>query len=113
MPRNRLRRCLLAALLAVSAVWICALMHCEYLTYRYGAQFQDQWSQAALLVRPDRCKVLSYTAASARVYYAGEGGGNTFTFVRDDGDEPRTCSGWTTVWSDSGSADGFIWPYIR
>ncbi len=112
MRLPRIRRCAVVLLLTFAVIWTASLAWCEYLTARWGEQFQDGWREVSLLNQPDRWKVLSYTKSSACVYYAGESAGETLTFVRD-GDGPWTCCRWRAVWSDSGSADGFVWPYIR
>ncbi len=47
----------------------------------------------------------------ARVYYVG-GTGDILTFSKVDETWELEHNGWETVWSKTGSADGFIWPYF-
>lgn len=55
------------------------------------------------------CKVLDYSDTSARVYYVGVNRetGNVIWFIMKDGN--WGLDKWHTVWSKTGSADGFIW----
>ena len=59
-------------------------------------------------------KVLNYTSDTAQVYFvsANRTGGNILSFSKLNG--KWKYDKWErTVWSKIGSADGFIWPYIR
>ena len=112
MRWKHVRRCLFAVLLAFAVIWTGSLLWCEYLTVRWGEQFWDRWQEVSFLAQPNRWKVLPYTPTSARVYYSNDGVGIVFAFIRDE-ERTWTCGSWDTVWSSSGSADGFVWPYIR
>jgi hypothetical protein len=58
-------------------------------------------------------KVMEYSKTSAHVYYVTKNrtSADLFTFSKKDGQ--WVIEKWTTIWSRSGSADGFIWPYYR
>jgi len=95
------------------ALWAGALAKTEYLTYRYGAVFAEEWKQCTMVEDVERCKVLEYSEDSARVYYVEKDrmAGQEFIFVRVDDDWKMTR--WNTIWAKQGSADEFIWPYFR
>ena len=85
----------------------------EYLTARYGAEFSRGYCQTGMVDAVAFWKVMEYQADAAQVYYSlpDGAGGILLHFVRDGGGwSLRT---WEAVWSSSGSADGWIWPYYR
>jgi hypothetical protein len=59
----------------------------------------------------DYLRVLNYSDESARVYYVAQNkaGGDVVEFEKKDNE--WSCSQWDTIWSDTGSASGVIWPY--
>ena len=94
--------------------WVGSIFRCEYLTKRYGDQFQDAYKEYTMVSSQDYLKVLEYTETKAVIYTVIEDGcGNTITFKRANKSEEWEFVEWNTIWSTSGSADGFIWPYIR
>ncbi len=82
----------------------------EYLTHKHGEQFQGLESQTKMLKDSRYFKVLEYTDQYAKVFYVSNTG-DLITFVKNNGS--WELSTWETVWSTSGSADGFMWPYYR
>ena len=67
-----------------------------------------------MIGEPAYWKVLSYNEKTARVYFVEEDGasGNILVFEKQGND--WTYYMWeTTVWSRTGSASAFVWPYIR
>lgn len=114
MKANSIRRIILAAFLMLAIFWFSSLVKYEYLTVCYGDQFTNAYSEHTMLATPDYLKVLSYTDSSAKVYYVKRGaGGNILTFVRSDNQSEWQFAEWITVWSETGSASDFVWPYIR
>ena len=96
------------------SIWIFAIAKCEYLTYRYGAQFENAYVGHTMFETPDYHKILEYSETRAVVYYVSWFGcGNTVVFERQDAQSSWEFVSWNTDWSSSGSADGFVWPYIR
>lgn len=68
---------------------------------------------------PERVSPSSPTAVSAARLWAQVAAtiweaqrGDTLTFCKADGEWILERGGWKTVWSKSGNADGFIWPYF-
>lgn len=83
----------------------------EYLTLRYGKEFVGLEQQTNMLDASRYLKVFSYSENKAEVFYVSDTG-DMITFVKND-DAEWKLEEWKTVWSESGSADEFIWPYYR
>jgi len=81
----------------------------EYLTARYGSQFEGLYVQTHMIDYADYCKVLECDGSHARCCYVEKGVCvNVLEFDFRDGSWEMTI--WETVWSGSGSADNFMWP---
>ena len=81
----------------------------EYLTARYGSQFEGLYVQTHMLDYADYCKVLEYDESHARVLYVDSGVcTNVLDFDLRRGN--WEMSHWETIWSHSGSADSLMWP---
>ena len=94
--------------------WLGSIIKCEHLTFCYGAQFETAYREHTMLRKPDYLKILDYTETSAIVYYVARGtGGDILLFERTSAQEEWEFVEWRTIWSKSGSASGFVWPYIR
>ena len=105
---------ILFIVLSILVVWLASMIKCEYLTHRYGDQFTTAYAQHTMIARPDYLKVLKYTDSYAEVYYVKRGaGGNILKFQREDANCEWSFAEWITVWSKGGTADDFVWPYIR
>jgi len=99
-------------LLLILVFWIISFCRCELLTLRYKDEFADLYLQTGIISQIDRVKVISYSVNNAQVYYSSKNGsGNLLFFKKQSGE--WTLERWETIWSKSGSADGFIWPYMR
>lgn len=103
------------AVLLPVAFYCVSLCRCELLTAAHGHEFEGLDASAHMLEPSDRWKVLDYSGTEASVYYVGPGRiyGNVLRFSSSSGTGPWELTGWNTVWSRNGSADGFVWPYIR
>ena len=82
----------------------------EYLTIRYGHEFIGLESQTNMLNSSRYHKVFNYSDTTATVFYVSDSG-DLIAFVKNEG--VWKLKKWETIWSKSGSADGFIWPYYR
>ena len=104
---------LLLVIIIPILIWIASLVKCEVLTYKHGKEFESLYKQTNMLDKQKYCKVLDYSDTCARVYYVGVNRetGNVIWYIKKDGN--WELDEWDTVWSKTGSADGFIWPYIR
>lgn len=91
-------------------VWIGAIAKCEVITAQHGMEFMrfEEVSKA------EKFKILDYTDDFARIYCISPKrvSGNIHTFAKNNGQ--WVYNKWERgVWSKSGSADGFVWPYMR
>jgi hypothetical protein len=89
-----------------------AIIRCEILTSVYGKEFIGLDRQTNMLAGGRTVKVLNYSDNSARVYYNDRFGGDILIFEKKNG-EWKLAVWERTVWSKYGSADDFMWPYIR
>lgn len=91
--------------------WLLPYLRYEYLTFQYGNTFAGLQNSTHMIDEVDNLKVLTYSDSHARVYYIGNTG-DILTFRKVNGSWELENGGWVTVWSKTGSADGFIWPYF-
>lgn len=102
------------SLFGLATIWGISIAKCEKLTAQYGAQFADLYKNYTMFEEPDDFKVLQYQDTKASVYYVTRGsGGDIVHYRRDEVLDAWQFDEWETVWSRTGSASGFVWPYIR
>ena len=111
------RLILLLILVLLFEPWIVALIHCEILTAKHAdADMLEAVNAHQAYMEIDTLKVLDYKPYSyCKVYGKSESSGNVFVLVHnfDEDQSGWNVVHWDTIWSKTGSADGFIWPYIR
>ena len=83
----------------------------EYLTFKYGHEFNGLELQTNMLDSYKYFKVLEYSEQEAIVFYVSDTG-DVITFSKENS-EQWSMQEWRTIWSNSGSADSFFWPYYR
>lgn len=105
-----------AIVLLVLSPWIVSLVRCEVLTAKYA----DNEVVAAcesnnMIGKIDTLKVLERKPLFLKVYVRNGQGGHVMLLEKEmDTDRERWKVGqWQTIWAKHGSADGFVWPYIR
>lgn len=92
--------------------WTGSYVKYEVLTVIYRQEFSELYKLTNMIDQVDYLKVMEYSDNHARVYYVTKNVyGNLVTFIKEY--DRWNLEHWETVWSKSGSADGFIWPYIR
>lgn len=112
--RKYLIRVSIIVLAVFLLVWGASILKCEVLTYFYGSQFSIIYQENTMMGEIDYLKILNYSTRTARVYYVSKNrtGGDILIFTKRNG--KWVYEKWErTVWSKTGSADGFVWPYIR
>ena len=116
---KKLKITVLIIISAFVLFWICSIVLCEYNTYKYGEIFRntkihDIGGERYL----DDCniKVLKYNNDYAKVYAVYENDlnevGLLYYFTKND-DGNWIFDYDYAVYSTTGSADGFVWPYGR
>ena len=83
----------------------------EYLTLLHGEEFIGLEQQTNMLNQSKYLKVLEYSSTEAKIFYVSDTG-DIITFVKDENNQWKKKE-WITIWSTSGSADSFYWPYYR
>ncbi len=103
-------------LVIIFIVWGIPMLKCEYLTARYGHEFdlEEPYKQNSLIPKTQSFKVMSYGEELAELYCIGENYsvGNVLIFKKTDGkwtyDKWGECV-WTAL---GGNADNDVWPYF-
>lgn len=99
--------------------WICSIAVCEYNTYKYveifrNVKIHDIGGEG--YIDDDKVKVLKYTKDSAAVYsvlkneFANAG---TIYYFKRDNENNWKFDYYDTIWSKTGNADKYVWPYVR
>ena len=88
--------------------WSISVLLCEICTMIYGKEFVGEYNQTGMIGGDPIPKVLKYSKTEAKVYYVDEFAGNIIYFKKINNE--WIMESWDTVWSTSGSADGFMWP---
>lgn len=109
------KKFVIAFALLFVAFYCISLFKCEFLTAVHGDEFEGLETNTNMLEKSDYLKVLDYSDTDSTVYYVGPNRSyaNILSFSRNGKTDQWVHVKWDTIWSKSGSADGFIWPYIR
>lgn len=85
----------------------------ELLTAKYGKEFAYGYEQSGMIEQIEYFKVISCFNGNATVFYVlnEHSAGVLMNFARGSGE--WTLTDWRVIWSTSGSADSFCWPYYR
>ncbi len=104
---------IIIGLLVLVIVFVAAFPYikAEYLTKKYGHEFENLQEATNIIGDVRYLKVLSYSPEKATAFYVSDTG-DLLTFEKT-ADDTWAFVTWYTVWSKSGSADGFMWPYYR
>lgn len=97
--------------------WLVSLIRCEILTAKFnGNELISVCEENNMIGEIDTLKVLEKNPFFfLKVYVRNEQGGHVMLLEKDMNTIQKQwkIAYWWTVWSKYGSADGFIWPYIR
>lgn len=107
-------RGLYVVFIVFSLIWGISILKCELLTALYGSQFEVLYQENAMMGDIDGLKVLDHSSDTARVYHVSKNraAGDILVFSKQK--DRWMYDKWErTVWSKTGSADGFLWPYVR
>ncbi len=105
-----------AIVFALSMPWIASIIHCEILTAKYSDEYLLDACNNNMVGRLDTLKILDYKPYSyCKAYGKTNESGNLFILIYDGyiGQPSWNAVYWDTIWSKTGNADGFVYPYIR
>jgi hypothetical protein len=102
---------IMALALIFFGYWSLTILHCEYLTFKYGSEYVGLEEQTKMLPEAANLKVLYRGKYYSAVYYRAEDWGDILYFS-NTGNGHKLIE-WETIWSKGGSADDFMWPYLR
>ena len=85
----------------------------ELLTKKYGAIFEYEYQQSGMITEIEYFKVISCSNGDATVFYVlkNYSAGVCMNFRKEH--ESWQMVSWQVIWSTSGNADKFYWPYYR
>lgn len=115
--KTKIKYFLFGVIFCLICTWIGSLIKCEILTYKHYDEFKDAYKQNTMFGEIEYFKVLEYapnrTHNLAQVYYVSEGNaaGDVLTFEYNSDTDLWEQIGWSTIWSDMGSASDVIYPY--
>lgn len=95
-------------------IWIFSpYIKAEILTYKYGEMFEEEYMQTNMIDEIEYYKVVDYSDTMAKVLYVEKNHitGNLIVFTKDNNNWKLLL--WKAVWSTTGSADEFMWPYYK
>ena len=103
-------------LVIIFIVWGIPMIKCEYLTAKYGHEFDLTAipEEDPMLSEPDWFRILSYNDKYTEIYYISEGFrlGSILSFKKVHG-EWKYDSPANTIWTAlGGNADNDVWPYF-
>ena len=105
----KIKKILFIAILLFISIWLYSLLKCEILTIMHKEEFMGLEQQTNMLDSSENLKVLNYSSDYARIYYVDHRGGDLIEFQKNNNNWELKY--WNTIWSDTGSASGVIWPY--
>ena len=101
-----------AAILIIALIVFYPYIKAEYLTVKYGDEFNGLEQQTKMMDPASYHKVIEYSKSHATVFYVLSGkGGCVIVFEKENNNWEIVT--WEMIWSHYGSADEFYWPYYR
>ena len=111
--KKRRKIIIVTIILLIFLFFIIPYVKVECATLLHGDEFSDLYTETHMKDDISYLKVMGYDKKSASIYYVEkEHKGAILCEFTKQGGEWR-LNVWKTIWSKSGSADGFIWPYYR
>lgn len=99
-------------IISIMLFWSCSYIKCEINTLKYGEIFKEMLDSENVYDTTGKIKVIEYSENSAIIYLVSKKYkyGVEFYYKKINGKMERVYD--RVIWS-KGSADDFIWPYIR
>lgn len=95
----------------ILAIAIIPYIKAELLTNKYGNQFKELYKQTNMISDIEYMKVLDYNNEYSKVCYITANHKSSVIIVFSKENETWILDNWTVIWSQSGSANGLIWPF--
>lgn len=112
-----MKRIILFMFAVTLTMWSISIIHCEIQTRKYTDEYLlEACNSNNMIGHLDTLKVLDYEPYSyCKVYGKTRNTGHIFILLYNGSiEQPSwTVVYWNTIWSDEGSASGFVYPYIR
>lgn len=106
------RKCVLGSvLILIVCVVILPYARVEILTALHKGEFETEYTQTHMVDDIEYLKVINYSGETANVYYVLKNHAAAILVTLERSDNNWTIITWKTVWSKTGSASEFIWPY--
>ena len=102
-------------LVIIFIVWGIPIIKCEYLTVRYGGEFDlnEPCEENSLIPKTQSFKVMSYGKEKAKLYCIGENYSMGNILVYKKTGNKWEYDSWDTLWTAmGGNADNDVWPYF-
>lgn len=101
--------------LIIILIWAVPFIHNELLTVLHGKEFYNRYIDTGFFdenSEQESCKVLSYSKTVKGILCnTGKEQGLILYFTKNE-NNIWEMSSWDCIWSKSGTADGFQWPYF-
>lgn len=96
-------------------IWAGNIIEIEITTFIHKNEFPPIAYDNSMIGEIKYFKIIKYSKEEAKLYYVCKDrtSGNIVSYKKDDSGKWIYSSWDETVWSTSGSADGFMWPYGR
>lgn len=83
----------------------------EIKTYMYADEFKDIINENSMLEDFAYFKVMEYKKCNAEILCVSKNHSASFLMHYEKKEKSWYLTDWKCVWSKSGTADGFIWPF--
>lgn len=100
-------------LLLVLFVCVIPYMRVELNTYLHKSTFREEFRQTHMIDKIEYLKVFDCTHDTAQVLYVVDGHEAAIMTYFSKCDGIWALDTWTVLWSSTGSAESFFWPYYR
>lgn len=85
----------------------------EFLTWRYGKEFTELYKVTNMIDGIAYLKVMDYSSENAEIYYITKDHKARVLYQFEKRNGEWELKSWDAVWSKTGNADNFMWPYYR
>ena len=109
--KSKIIKILIACFVVIFLFWLLSVIKINIQTLIYGSEFFVPEEEIFWIGENGNLKVIEYTQHYAKIYYISDHGGFIINFSNIE--NLWNYDGWSVVWSTTGNANGFIWPYFQ